>query len=1041
MQYKVIIDYGSIVRPAVPGLMGVSTEFVQLHPHNPLYRYVANDPYFHRSSSLFRSSVCCQKHYHIYKYFKRNSSTNSNTNSSSSTPICFRDLIVRFLRTNLPRTAVNNPNQSHWICSDCSRTLLDIEHCTRYIRQQINELKTKLKKSNRLLTSSISVTFQQKLQRTKIKSVGQQQSQINSSTKPKTTADYNKKIENNHSNRNHCNETEDEIEDEEDDEDIEDEIDEDELEDEEESNGYVERPRPLLFNNHVDERLISSLHLSLTPSLSTTATSSSPSHCKTNCNCKEEPIILHEEQQSNILRIETPPPTAGGLVNNNASASSSSTGPARLLTIASAQSNSKTDEIASCTMNLLDETANNSNDDAINNTITNNNQLSSIHLAQMMHDTGSQLTDTTPTVESILTNLPDAFVANIQRNILFKILTDPFAATFAAQYYQQQQRMSVLSPKTSTTSVPISPIVTHNIDLGNAPLPSTSAITTTNTANNLNSVQQVIEQRQGRKRKSRPIKNQKFFDLMDNNTKNLNSNSLQQHRNSTGNISPIDDVHNHQNQIDLFLGEHSTETITSVTPITLDVSATVADNNGEIENKSHKNDTPPQRTAIISATERSQLLQHQTISLNSMMNMTNNKHDKPIELTVKNNNHSSIQQVALSPSKCITTTDVHNLVMKSSSENNVNKFLGFMIPNNEKEHNDDLSDKATNDSSGKFPSTTSSPSLSQRPSKRARPSISGQSTGVSNKSNRLDYTNNSDSGAAFVEPLISTAQIKTEKHRHSLTNESLSPNSNDNNSAANRQQRKLDPRPCAECGKVLFNDKQHLLHCQSHAKNDKQCWICGSLDIDMKKHIATIHGNQKFTNTGFQCQHCDKVFPIFADLDLHLREHSKKKPFECPICSKRFGQQGNLSCHLRIHTGVKPFNCNNCGKAFRHSNSLRRHSRTVHSATRGLTGNPSPLLISSSSADPTTSQNHTISALNRRRSSSSSKNTNILELSHQRLSTGINASLSPPLPADPMSDVETTSSSTGIPSPGVLDSSSSSVLNTNEKSDVVGYTD
>jgi len=68
----------------------------------------------------------------------------------------------------------------------------------------------------------------------------------------------------------------------------------------------------------------------------------------------------------------------------------------------------------------------------------------------------------------------------------------------------------------------------------------------------------------------------------------------------------------------------------------------------------------------------------------------------------------------------------------------------------------------------------------------------------------------------------------------------------------NQKQRKLDPRPCAECGKTLFNDKLHLLHCQTHTKNEKQCWICGIQDDDIKKHIINEHGNQKFTNTGFK---------------------------------------------------------------------------------------------------------------------------------------------------------------------------------------------
>ncbi len=92
------------------------------------------------------------------------------------------------------------------------------------------------------------------------------------------------------------------------------------------------------------------------------------------------------------------------------------------------------------------------------------------------------------------------------------------------------------------------------------------------------------------------------------------------------------------------------------------------------------------------------------------------------------------------------------------------------------------------------------------------------------------------------------------------TTDLLSPNhhsiniNDDNNSNTHQrqQQRKLDPRSCAECGKVLFSDKTLLLHCQTHAKNEKQCWICGTNDDDIKKHILSEHGNQKFTNTGFK---------------------------------------------------------------------------------------------------------------------------------------------------------------------------------------------
>lgn len=85
-------------------------------------------------------------------------------------------------------------------------------------------------------------------------------------------------------------------------------------------------------------------------------------------------------------------------------------------------------------------------------------------------------------------------------------------------------------------------------------------------------------------------------------------------------------------------------------------------------------------------------------------------------------------------------------------------------------------------------------------------------------------------------------------HPSTTTTELLSPNHFDDNT----KQRKLDPRPCIECGKILFSDKTHLFHCQTHAKNEKQCWICGVQDDDIKRHIMNEHGNQKITNTGFK---------------------------------------------------------------------------------------------------------------------------------------------------------------------------------------------
>jgi hypothetical protein len=133
-----------------------------------------------------------------------------------------------------------------------------------------------------------------------------------------------------------------------------------------------------------------------------------------------------------------------------------------------------------------------------------------------------------------------------------------------------------------------------------------------------------------------------------------------------------------------------------------------------------------------------------------------------------------------------------------------------------------------------------SPSLNRRSTttKRARLSTIGQ----------YDYTNTNNLSMVNLPP--STTDLLSPNHHQTVIND-------DNHQ---RQQRKLDPRSCAECGKVLFSDKTHLLHCQTHAKNEKQCWICGRNDDDIKKHILNEHGNQKFTNTGFKVTQIELFF-------------------------------------------------------------------------------------------------------------------------------------------------------------------------------------
>lgn len=113
-------------------------------------------------STLFSSSICCQKYYHLFKPIQRTKLPRKSLLPYSikfaNRTVCFRDLIVRYLRTEIH----SKKSFSNLICYDCSRILLEVEQCAKYLNKTINQLKRKFNKSNRLVTSSLFATFQKK---------------------------------------------------------------------------------------------------------------------------------------------------------------------------------------------------------------------------------------------------------------------------------------------------------------------------------------------------------------------------------------------------------------------------------------------------------------------------------------------------------------------------------------------------------------------------------------------------------------------------------------------------------------------------------------------------------------------------------------------------------------------------------------------------------------------------------------------------------------------------------------------------------------
>ncbi|CAF3407132.1 unnamed protein product, partial [Rotaria sp. Silwood2] len=123
-------------------------------------------------------SICCQKSYNLFKNIERQKIPLNKLNPYQikirNQTVCFRDLIIRYLHTQIHQTR----NFSNFICYDCSMILLDIEQCAKYLRKTINQLKIKLNKSNRLRTSSLSATYQKKRQQQQTTIIKEEEEQL-----------------------------------------------------------------------------------------------------------------------------------------------------------------------------------------------------------------------------------------------------------------------------------------------------------------------------------------------------------------------------------------------------------------------------------------------------------------------------------------------------------------------------------------------------------------------------------------------------------------------------------------------------------------------------------------------------------------------------------------------------------------------------------------------------------------------------------------------------------------------------------------------
>ena len=158
-----------------------------------------------------------------------------------------------------------------------------------------------------------------------------------------------------------------------------------------------------------------------------------------------------------------------------------------------------------------------------------------------------------------------------------------------------------------------------------------------------------------------------------------------------------------------------------------------------------------------------------------------------------------------------------------------------------------------------------------------------------------------------------------------------------------------DNRPfeCDFCKKA-YKDRGALnKHLLTHQEKKVQCEICMrpfSNAAQVKRHMQFHYSwpgdsFKRKTNVGpdgeklkYKCQHCDKAFNHYSNMNAHVHKKHIQKKIQCSECPKMFAYKYELREHMFIHLGGQDskFKCQFCEKTFQRSTTLKNHERTTH---------------------------------------------------------------------------------------------------------------
>ena len=131
---------------------------------------------------------------------------------------------------------------------------------------------------------------------------------------------------------------------------------------------------------------------------------------------------------------------------------------------------------------------------------------------------------------------------------------------------------------------------------------------------------------------------------------------------------------------------------------------------------------------------------------------------------------------------------------------------------------------------------------------------------------------------------------------------------------------------CNVCDKI-FSTAELKIHSRTHT--EKKPFVCTKLEMSVSQlDNLTTHYRYHTGEKPYACTQCEKRYTKSGNLKIHIRTHTGEKPFACSICAKQFISSYQLNTHIQRHN--KNINCPHCGKKYSHKKELENHVQSTH---------------------------------------------------------------------------------------------------------------